>query len=64
MNLTVFDVAGRRVATIASGLRNAGEVRYEWNGIDDTGNRVPAGVYFCRLQVGGQSFNQKLVIVR
>jgi FlgD Ig-like domain len=64
INVMIFDVGGRRVATIASGVRDAGEVRYEWNGIDDAGNRVPAGVYFCRLQVGGQRFNQKLVIVR
>jgi hypothetical protein len=64
MNLMVFDVAGRRVATIASGVRNAGEVRYQWNGIDDAGNRVPAGVYFVRLRVNDRTFHQKLVVVR
>ena len=63
INVTVFDVGGRRVATIASGVHDAGEVRFEWNGIDEAGDRVPAGVYFCRLQVGGQRFNQKLVVV-
>jgi hypothetical protein len=44
-------------------MRDAGELRYEWNGVDDAGNRVPAGVYFCRLTAGGKNFNQKLVIV-
>ena len=64
MNIMVFDVAGRRVATIASGVRNAGEMRYQWNGIDDAGNRVPAGVYFVRLRVNDRTFHQKLVVVR
>lgn len=64
INLAIFDVAGRRVTTIASGRRGAGEERYTWNGIDDAGKRAPAGVYFVRLRVDDQTFHQKLVIVR
>lgn len=63
MNLAVFDVAGRRVARLASGTRRAGEHIFTWNGTDETGRRVPAGVYFCRMQVGDQVFREKLVLV-
>ena len=63
-NLAIFDVAGRRVAKLASGMRGAGEHIFTWNGSDETGKRVPAGVYFCRLQVGDQVFREKLVVVR
>ena len=63
LNLAVFDVAGRRIARLASGMRGAGEHIFTWNGTDATGRRVPAGVYFCRLEVGGQVFREKLVVV-
>jgi hypothetical protein len=64
VNLSVFDVAGRRVATLATGVRNPGEEFFVWNGTDDAGRRVPAGVYFCRMAVGSRVFHEKLVVLR
>jgi hypothetical protein len=64
VDLSVFDVAGRRVTTLASGPRNPGEGIFVWNGTDDGGRRVAAGVYFCRLEVGDKIFHEKLVVLR
>ncbi len=64
VRLTVYDVSGRRVATVASGARDAGEHHFEWNGTDDAGNRVGAGVYFYRLEAGKQTLTRKLVLMR
>ena len=48
-DLEVFSVDGRRVRTITSGVRNAGEYRLEWNGADDSGRPIAPGVYYARL---------------
>ena len=64
MHLAVYDVSGRRVATVVSGVRDAGEHNFDWNGTDDAGNRVGAGVYFYRLETGKQSLTKKLVLMR
>ena len=64
MDVAVFDVAGRRVATIASGTRSAGEHELTWDGTDDAGKRVGAGVYFYRLETGGKTLTRKLVVMR
>ena len=48
-DLEVFSVDGRRVRTITSGLREAGEYRLEWNGADDSGRPIAPGVYYARL---------------
>jgi flagellar hook assembly protein FlgD len=48
-DLEVYSVDGRRVRTITSGLRDAGEYRLQWNGADDAGRRVAPGVYYARL---------------
>jgi flagellar hook assembly protein FlgD len=50
VSLTVFDLNGRRVALLESGLKTAGQHFIRWNGRDSAGKRVPSGVYFYRLE--------------
>jgi hypothetical protein len=64
VNVAVFDVSGRRVATIASGVREAGAHELTWDGTNDAGQRVGAGVYFYRLETGKQTLTRKLLLVR
>jgi len=52
VDLAVFDLLGRRVATIVNGQMPAGTYEKSWAGTDDSGNRVRAGVYFYRLRAG------------
>jgi hypothetical protein len=63
-DVSVFDVSGKRVATLLSGLRRAGRATVEWNGLDDRGNAVGSGIYFCRLTAGGQTRTIKMVLMK
>ncbi len=54
VQLGVFDLLGRRVATIVNGSLAAGTYQKSWAGIDDSGNRVRSGVYFYRLRAGNE----------
>jgi endonuclease/exonuclease/phosphatase family metal-dependent hydrolase len=51
--LDVFDVAGRRVARLHDRTLEPGSYRVEWNGADDRGRAVEAGLYFVRLSGAG-----------
>jgi len=62
--LAVFDVRGRRLRVLAAGPREAGEHRAVWDGRDDAGRRLPAGVYLCRVTAGGASAARKVVLLR
>jgi flagellar hook assembly protein FlgD len=64
VDLAVYDVAGRRVATLFAGLKGAGDHSVQWNGVGDDGHRVSAGIYFCRIQAGNTSVTRKLVVMR
>jgi len=64
IEVAIFDVAGRRVATVAHGARGGGDHELIWNGLDDAGNRVGAGVYFYRLKAGDKMLTRKLVVMR
>ncbi len=62
--VTVFDLGGRRVRTLARGSFEPGEHRLAWNGHDDAGRRVPAGIYFLRAVADGRRLEAKLVKLR
>lgn len=48
----VYNVAGRKVATLVNGFQAAGQRTVKWNGQDARGAVGTAGVYFLRAQVG------------
>lgn len=65
VELAVYDVSGRHVRTLVSrATHGAGHHEVPWDGRDDAGRRVAAGVYFARLLVGGESTSAKMVLLR
>jgi glycosidase len=59
VELKVFDVRGRTVATLIDGHRSAGSHRAQFDG-----GRLASGVYFYRLKFDGQSLVRKMLLVR
>jgi len=53
IRLDVFDIRGRWIRTLVHGFLSAGPGRSIWDGTDDAGRGVTAGVYFCMLSVDG-----------
>jgi hypothetical protein len=48
--LRIFDGAGRKIRTLYSG-RSVGEVTVPWDGRDNDGKLVPAGLYICHIEL-------------
>ncbi|MBZ0268847.1 right-handed parallel beta-helix repeat-containing protein, partial [bacterium] len=53
VDLTVFDVRGRRVATLFEGAKPAGLHSETWSGRNSQGSVAQAGIYFVRLSAQG-----------
>ena len=49
MRLHVYDIRGRRVATLVNGVQKPGRYTAVWDGRDMTG-LGPSGVYFYRIE--------------
>jgi hypothetical protein len=64
VDLAVYDLSGRRVASLASRTYPAGRHAVEWDGALDGGADAPAGVYFAVLEAGGTRLVQKVVRAR
>jgi len=62
--LQVFDVRGARVATLAAGTFAAGPHTLTWDGTDDSGRRVGAGIYFIELEAAGVRDTRRVIRLR
>ena len=70
VELTVFDIGGRRVATIFDGWLDAGAQPLHWNGRGDDGSPAGAGLYLVRLRAesgqpgAGKNWVRRLALIR
>lgn len=60
--LDVYDSRGRHVARLLDRVVGVGRTEVAWDGIDDTGQSLPSGVYFAHIVSGGKRSVLKLVL--
>jgi hypothetical protein len=63
VELAIFDLAGRRVASVVAGLRAGGTQRARWDGRDAAGGEAKQGVYFAKLTSAGRSVARKVIVL-
>jgi hypothetical protein len=63
VSLSVYDVTGRLVRTLADGVMTAGEHNVNWNGKSTGGEHVAAGVYVAIVRVEGHKLSRKLFVL-
>jgi M6 family metalloprotease-like protein len=64
IDLGIFDLRGRRVATLHRGPIDAGYHTLRWEGRDDGGRGVASGMYFVRLVGPGFNSARKMMLAR
>ena len=64
VNLTVYDVTGRRVRHLVQGTLPAGEHAFTWDLRDEGGVPVASGRYYLRLEAGGEVRVRPLATLR
>jgi len=63
VTLEIFDLGGRRVATVVDGVRGPGRYDARWSATSDRGGRVAAGLYFARFSTHGLARTLRLVVL-
>lgn len=64
VSLAIFDLAGRQVAQLVSGVQSAGRQSVRWNGLTASGRPAAAGLYLARLEHAGQVQVARLLLVK
>ncbi len=59
--VTIHDLSGRRVRTLLDAIHPAGSRELAWNGTNDHGRAVPAGLYLVRADAAGEVASLRLV---
>ncbi len=64
VSVCVYDLAGRRVATLARGTMAGGAHEVRWNRDSDAGRKVGAGVYLVELRAGTERQTTRIAVLR
>ena len=60
LEISIFDLAGRRVRTLQAGAARAGRFRVPWN----EASSLPSGAYFLSMRLGQETRSRKFVLIR
>ena len=64
IELKIYDARGRLVRDLVDSPSIGGDQAIRWDGRDEQGHRVAAGIYFARLRVGGDVSRSPIVVLR
>ncbi len=64
VEVAVYDLLGRKIASLLNEEKSAGQYRLEWNGQDSRGLPVPTGMYFIRMTAGEFTDSKKIVLLK
>lgn len=64
VEVNIFDISGKLITTLRNKYQTQGEHSITWNGIDASGSKVGAGVYFYQVKTGDFVGTKKMVLVK
>ena len=64
VNITVYDMMGRKVKTLVNSLQAGGYKSVQWNATDNQGHLVPAGVYLYKIEFGHFVVTRKMILLK
>jgi hypothetical protein len=63
VDVAIYDLNGRRVASLFKGRIESGAREFRWNGKRDDGSRAAIGIYFSRVAFSNRVVTRKLVML-
>jgi flagellar hook assembly protein FlgD len=64
IRLEIYNVIGQKVRTLMAGPLNSGFHTVVWNGMDDAGRSVGAGLYISILEAGEFTQTRKMLLLK
>ena len=55
---------GQLIFTLLNEYRNPGTYSSIWNGTMDNGETAPSGMYFYRIDAGGETMTQRMTLMK
>jgi hypothetical protein len=58
VKIIIYDLLGREIMNLFDGMKEAGYHSIRWNSGNQRGNKLSSGIYFCRINLRGESGQQ------
>ncbi len=60
----IYDILGKQIKTLVNQSQNAGNKTAVWDGTDNLGRQVSAGVYLYQIQAGEFIQTRKMLLLK
>lgn len=64
VSLMIYNVLGQKIRTLVNEFKEAGNYDVYWDGKDETGKNMPAGIYIYRIRAGSFIDIKKMLLVK
>ncbi|MBD3340335.1 MAG: T9SS type A sorting domain-containing protein, partial [Candidatus Lokiarchaeota archaeon] len=62
VNLSIYNIIGQRVRTLLDAYHVKGSHEIAWDGLDESGHRLPAAIYICQMTVDHHKQTTKMLL--
>ena len=63
VNLSIYNITGQKVRTLVDSYHSVGSHTVPWNGLDDNGKSVAAGIYIYQLKFSDTVESRKMLLI-
>ncbi len=64
LTLSIYDLQGRHIKTLASGDYSQGSYHEYWDATDKEGHVVSSGIYLYQLKTSNETLSRKMVFIK
>ncbi len=64
VEVSVYNILGKKVVTLVNGVQQAGNQEVKWNGLNTVGNRVSTGIYFYMVKYQDKVEHKKMLLLK
>ena len=64
VSLIVYDLTGKKVATLVSGTYTPGTYKVEWNAVNNAGDGIVSGMYIYRYISSEKAITRKMLYLK
>ena len=64
ISLIVYDLSGKEVITLASGIFTPGRYYVSWNAVNKYGDAIASGMYVYRYISGDKTITRKMLYLK
>jgi len=64
VEITIYNVMGQKVSTLVNEYKEAGYYRVKWNSLNESGQKVSAGLYLYQIRAKNYVQTRKLILLK